>query len=136
MKVFIAVLLNKLITFTCKLFRFNGEQFPGNFIYNHIDKNILEKIKHPKITIAVTGSSGKGTTCNLIKNILNDNNYSVLLNESGNNGIGGAISLILNNCTLSGKFKKDVLILECDERYLKIKLNRLQKTSFHFLEKI
>ena len=120
MKVFLAILLNKIITFTCRLFRFNGAQFPGSFVYNHIDKNILDKIKHPKITIAVTGSSGKGTTCNLIKNILNDNNYSVLLNESGNNGIGGAISLILNNCTLSGKFKKDVLILECDERYLKI----------------
>ena len=69
MKVFIAVLMNKLITFVCKLFSFNGAQFPGAFVYDHIDKNILDKIKHPKITIAVTGSSGKGTTCNLIKNI-------------------------------------------------------------------
>ena len=119
MKVFIAVLMNKLITFVCKLFSFNGAQFPGAFVYDHIDKNILDKIKHPKITIAVTGSSGKGTTCNLIKNTLIDNNYSVILNESGNNGINGAISLILNNCTLSGKFKSDVLILECDERHLK-----------------
>jgi len=118
MKVFIAVLTNKIITFICKLFRFNGAQFPGAFVYDHIDKNILDKIKHPKITIAITGSSGKGTTCNLIKNTLLDNNYSVVLNESGNNGINGAISLILNNCTLFGKFKKDVLILECDERHL------------------
>ena len=118
MKVIIAVLINKLITIVCKLFRFNGAQFPGSFVYDHIDKNILDKISHPKITIAVTGSSGKGTTCNLIKNVLIDNNYSVLLNESGNNGINGAISLILNNSTLTGKFKKDVLILECDERHL------------------
>ena len=118
MKVFIAVLTNKIITFICKLFRFNGAQFPGSFVYDHIDKNILDRIKHPKITIAVTGSSGKGTTCNLIKKVLIDNNYSVILNESGNNGINGAISLILNNSTLTGKFKKDVLILECDERHL------------------
>ncbi len=119
MRTFIAVLANKLITFICKLFRFNGAQFPGSFVYDHIDKDILDKIKHPKITIAVTGSSGKGTTCNLIKNVLKDNNYSTLLNESGNNGINGAISLILNNLTLTGKFKYDVLILECDERHLK-----------------
>ena len=118
MKVFIAVLTNKIITIICKIFRFNGAQFPGSFVYDHIDKNILDKIKHPKITIAVTGSSGKGTTCNLIKNILFNSNYSVILNESGNNGINGAISLILNNCTLSGKFKKDILLLECDERHL------------------
>lgn len=119
MKVTFAIIMNKLITFVCKLFRFNGAQFPGSFVYDHIDKHILDKIKHPKITIAVTGSSGKGTTCNLIKNTLLNNNYSVILNESGNNGINGAISLILNNCSLSGKFKKDVLILECDERHLK-----------------
>jgi hypothetical protein len=109
MKVIIAVLINKLITIVCKLFRFNGAQFPGSFVYDHIDKNILDKISHPKITIAVTGSSGKGTTCNLIKNVLIDNNYSVLLNESGNNGINGAISLNKPLDSNEDTFMEDVI---------------------------
>ena len=120
MKVFISVLTNKLITFACKLFKFNGTQYPGAFVQDHIDNHILDKIKYPNITIAVTGSAGKGSACILIKHILEDAGYSVALNETGSNGINGATSMILNNCTLTGRFKKDVLLLECDEQHLKL----------------
>ena len=119
MKKIIAILINKFITLLCKIFKFNGTQFPGSIVYDYIDKDILSKIKYPKITIAVTGSAGKGSACALIKHILLDAGYSVAINETGSNGINGSISMILNNCTLSGKFKKDVLLLECDERHLK-----------------
>lgn len=126
MKVFFAILINKLITFTCKLFKFNGTQFPGAFIQDYIDKNILDKIKYPKITIAVTGSAGKGSACSLIKHILIDAGYSVSLNDNGSNGINGATTMILNNCSLKGKFKSDVLLLECDERHLKLIWNKVK----------
>lgn len=119
MKKFIAILLNKFITLICKLFKFNGTQFPGSIVYDYIDKDILSKIKYPKITIAVTGSAGKGSACQIIKKILEDQGLSVAINETGSNGINGSISMILNHCTLSGKFKNDVLLLECDERHLK-----------------
>ena len=120
MRRFICILANKLITFACKLFKKNGTQYPGSFVYDYLDKHILDKIKYPKYTIAVTGSSGKGSACILIKHILEDAGYSVALNETGSNGINGSISMILNNCTLTGRFKKDVLLLECDERHLKL----------------
>ena len=55
-----------------------------------------------------------------IKHILEDSGYSVALNESGSNGIIGSTTMILNNCSLKGKFKKDCLLLECDERHLKL----------------
>jgi len=120
MRRFFAILINNFITYICKLFRFNGSQFPGSVVYDYIDKDILSKIKYPNITIAVTGSAGKGSACKLIKEIFEDNGYSVALNENGSNGINGSISMILNNTTLFGKFKKDVLLLECDERHLKL----------------
>ena len=119
MKRFIAIFTNKFITLICKLFRFNGTQFPGSIVYDYIDKDILSKIKYPKITIAVTGSAGKGSACQIIKQIFEDQGLSVAINETGSNGINGSISIILNNSTLGGKFKSDVLLLECDERHLK-----------------
>ena len=119
MKKFIAIFINKFITKICKIFKYNGSQFPGSIVYDYIDKDILSKIEYPKITIAVTGSAGKGSACQIIKQIFEDAGYSVAINETGSNGINGSITMILNNSTLSGKFKSDVLLLECDERHLK-----------------
>jgi UDP-N-acetylmuramyl pentapeptide synthase len=121
MKIGFYINLNKLITKGCKLFKKNGAQLPGYFVYDVFkQKDILEHIKYPKIVIAVTGSSGKGTTCTLIKHILEDANLSVSYNDSGNNGVLGVTTHILNNCDAQGNFKKDALILECDERHLKL----------------
>lgn len=119
MKMFLAILANKLITKILKLFRRNGTQLPGRIALDYICNDILTRIKYPKIVIAVSGSSGKGTTCGLIKHVLEDNGYTVALNETGSNCIVGATTVILNNCNLKGEFQKDVLLLECDEQYLK-----------------
>lgn len=128
MKVFLAVLINKFITFGCKLFGRNGSQLPGSYVLKFFGDDIISEIKFPKIVIAITGSSGKGTTCSLIKHILIDAGYSVALNESGSNGIIGATTLIFNNTKLNGEFKKDVLLLECDERHLKLIFHKKKPT--------
>ena len=128
MKVFLAVLINKFITIGCKLFGRNGSQLPGSYVLKFFGDDIISEIKFPKTVIAVTGSSGKGTTCSLIKHILVDAGYSVALNESGSNGIIGATTLIFNNTKLNGEFKKDVLLLECDERHLKLIFHKKKPT--------
>lgn len=119
MKIFLATLLNKFITFGCKLFRRNGTQLPGWFVLKYFGDDIINYVNLPDKVVVVTGSSGKGTTCSLIKHILEDAGYSVALNSNGSNGLIGATTLIFNNLSLSGKFKKDVLLLECDERWIK-----------------
>ena len=128
MKVFLAVLINKFITFGCKLFGRNGSQLPGSYVLKFFGDDIISEVNFPKTVIAVTGSSGKGTTCSLIKHILIDAGYSVALNESGSNGIIGATTLIFNNTKLNGNFKKDVLLLECDERHLKLIFHKKKPT--------
>lgn len=128
MRTIIAIFACKLITKLCKLFKRNGSVYPGGIVFDFIDKNILDKIKYPPLVIAVTGSSGKGSTTEVIAHILKDNQYDVCYNSNGSNGILAAMTLILNNCNYKGEFKHEVLLLECDERHLKLIFNK-QKMS-------
>lgn len=103
------------------MFGKNGSVYPGYIVYDIFrQKDVLEKVKYPKIVIAVTGSSGKGSTTDLINHILVENGYDVCYNNSGSNGVLAATTLILNNCDSKGNFLHDILLLECDERHLKL----------------
>ena len=115
------IIINKFVTWVCKLFKKNGSVFPGCVVYDYLhQKKILEKVKYPKYVIAVTGSSGKGSTTELINHILTDAGYDVCYNKNGSNGVLAATTLILNNCNIKGEFQHEVLLLECDERHLKL----------------
>lgn len=121
MKTGLMILINRFITFICKLFHKNGSVYPGYIIYDVLrQKKVLEHIKYPKYVIAVTGSSGKGSTTGIINHILTQNGFDVCYNQNGSNGVLAAVTLILNNCKVNGEFKHDVLLLECDERHLKL----------------
>ncbi|MGN0966815.1 MAG: MurT ligase domain-containing protein [Candidatus Coprovivens sp.] len=121
MKLSILIMINKLVTWVCKLFRRNGSVYPGFIIYDVLrQKKVLESVKYPKYVIAITGSSGKGSTTQVLYNILTKCGYDVCYNKNGSNGVLAATTLILNNCNIKGEFKHDVLLLECDERHLKL----------------
>ena len=119
MKLTLIIMLNKSITFICKLFKFEGSVFPASIV-RKFDKNILEKIKYPKYVVGVTGSSGKGSTTSMIAHILEVNGYKVVWNKSGSNVVNGTTTLILNNTKVfSHKMNCDFLLLEMDESYIK-----------------
>ena len=119
MKLTLLIMLNKTITFICKLFKFEGSVFPASIV-RKFDKNILEKIKYPKYVVGVTGSSGKGSTTSMIAHILEVNGYKVVWNKSGSNVVNGTTTLILNNTKVfSHKMDCDFLLLEMDESYIK-----------------
>lgn len=121
MKLSILIMINKFVTWVCKLFKRNGSVYPGFIIYDVLrQKKVLELVKYPKYVIAITGSSGKGSTTQVLYNILSNNGFDVCYNKNGSNGVLAATTLILNNCNLKGEFKHDVLLLECDERHLKL----------------
>ena len=73
----------------------------------------------PNKVIIVTGSSGKGSTTRIIANGFKDLGFSVAYNKEGGNMLYGVITTLLKNCTLGGKVKPEVLVLEMDERSVK-----------------
>ena len=111
------ILINKFIYFIGKLLK-KGSSLPGK-IALRLDKNILSKIKLPKNIIMVTGSNGKTSTTEMIYSVLKENGFNVGCNKEGSNQIEGVTTMILNSCNLFGKVKKDVLVIESDERYLR-----------------
>lgn len=113
----ISILIGKLIIIIGK-FAHKGSSLPGKIALK-LDKNLLSKFKFPKTSIIVTGSSGKGSTAKLIYSVLNENGYSVCFNHEGANLKHGVITACLKNCNIFGQIKKDILLLEVDERYTK-----------------
>ena len=123
----IQIELNKLITYVCKKFGKNATVFPGTITYN-MRQSILTKIKYPKYVIGVTGSSGKGTTTDLIATTLKKAGLNVVYNDSGSNGIRAITTTILNNCNYKGEMQCDVLLLEIDERHLHLAFSKNKLT--------
>ena len=125
MKIF-TILVAKIIILIGKILN-RGSVLPGN-IALRIDKNILSKLEMPKIVIAVTGSSGKGSTTSLIANSLRDLNYKVTHNISGSNLNTGILTTILEDTTITGKVKTDAVVVECDERFAKFVFPAIKPT--------
>jgi len=96
-----------------------GSAKPGE-IGLKIYRDVLKDIKLPERIIAVTGTTGKTSTTMMLNRILSDANISIAHNLKGSNLLEGITTTILVNSTLTGKFKKDILLLEVDERYAKL----------------
>ncbi len=117
MRKFLAIIICKLTKKICKYFG-RGSSFPGQLALK-ICPDILSRIDLPENIIAVTGSNGKTSTVEMIHGIIENAGMSVAYNYEGSNQIEGVTTLILSNCSNSGRFEKDVLLIEADERYAK-----------------
>ncbi len=115
MRSLLAIIVCKLLRFVGKLVG-KGSSLPGKYALK-LCPDVLRRVQLPPYIIAVTGSNGKTSTVEMIAAILRQSGKTVIYNEEGSNQIEGVTTLILNNCSLSGKMRGDVLLLESDERY-------------------
>ncbi|MBQ8001756.1 MAG: DUF1727 domain-containing protein [Ruminococcus sp.] len=114
-KVFFAVAFCKCVRFLAKLLG-RGSSLPGQLTLK-LFPDILKYIKMPSKVIAVTGSNGKTSTLEMIAHVLKVAGLRVAYNKEGSNQIEGVTTFLLSDCTLSGKIKSDIVIMESDERF-------------------
>ena len=117
MRKYLAIILCKIAKKLCKLLG-RGSSFPGQVALK-VCPDILSRLSLPDKIIAVTGSNGKTSSVEMIHAVIEKAGMSVAYNFEGSNQIEGVTTLIIDNCSLSGKYQKDVLLIEADERYTK-----------------
>ena len=115
LRFYVAMLAAKLSMLALKLLGRNASYLPGK-IALAIDKHFLGGLTQPKTVIAVTGTNGKTTVSNLLNSVLTQLGYSVTNNSLGSNVQAGIATALIEDSTFSGKPKKDMAVLEVDER--------------------
>ena len=128
MRMTLAILLCKALRFAGKLVG-KGSSLPGQFALK-LCPDVLRRVKLPSYVIAVTGSNGKTSTVEMIASVLRAAGKDVVYNAEGSNQIEGVTTLILTHCTLGGRMKGDVLLLESDERYARYSFRWFHPTHF------
>ena len=128
MRIILAILITKISHFLLALIG-KGSSKPGELALM-IYPEILKEIRYPKRIVAVTGTTGKTSTTMMLNKIINESGMTVGHNLKGSNLIQGIATTILNNSDIFGNFKRDILLLEVDERYAKLVFDYFSPTDF------
>ena len=75
----------------------------------------FKNINYDKVFF-ISGTNGKSTTTNLLYHTLTHNGKKVAANVEGANMMGGVATTLIKNSSLFGRFNKEYLVLEIDER--------------------
>ncbi|MBQ0017772.1 MAG: DUF1727 domain-containing protein [Clostridiales bacterium] len=103
-----------------------GTALPGTIALK-IDPKFVSHIKNldPEKTVFVTGTNGKSTTTRLINHVIKESGMKVVSNLAGANLLDGVSVALGKDCTMFGKLKSDVILLEVDERFLEYIIEQL-----------
>jgi len=120
MRFTIALTAGKICSALCKaFFPKRGSNLPGAVALK-LDPLFLRHIRgvDPAKTVYITGTNGKSTATNMIAHAFETAGFSVCSNLEGANMKPGAAAAILRRTTMGGRFAKEYLVLEVDERSL------------------
>lgn len=112
---YITLWIAKFSSFALKILRRNATYFPGK-IALLLCPNFLGMLEKPKTIVGVTGTNGKTTVCNMINDTLEQNKFDFINNKYGSNIDGGIATTLIQGVNFMGKAKKELAILEIDER--------------------
>ncbi|HIT34391.1 MAG TPA: DUF1727 domain-containing protein [Candidatus Faecousia intestinigallinarum] len=78
--------------------------------------DFLERVRKPKLVVAVTGTNGKTTISNLVSDVLALDGKTVAYNNWGANCKAGNARLFLDAVDIFNRPTKDAAVVEADER--------------------
>ena len=118
MRFIITLWIAKLTAFAVNLLdKKRGSNYSGKIAVK-LMPNFIAKFKsidYNKVYF-ISGTNGKSTTTNLLAHTLISAGKRVACNTEGANMMGGVATTLIKNATLSGRFNKEFLVLEIDER--------------------
>lgn len=106
-----ALIAAKLSIVALKITRHNGTNFPG-VVALKICPQFIKYIGKPKKVIAVSGTNGKTTTCNMILDAFNMEGRKVVNNRMGSNINSGIATSLIQNASITGRCKEELGILK------------------------
>ena len=114
LRYFCALIIAKLSIIALKMTGHKGTNFPG-IVAIKICPNFLKYIKLPNKIIGVTGTNGKTTCSNLLRDSLAVLGESVLNNSAGSNTITGITASLITSVNVFGKQRYGTAVFEIDE---------------------
>ena len=114
LRAFLAIALCKLLRLLSRVLHRGGTAMPGEYALK-VCPNLLAILAKDVTSVAVTGTNGKTTSSRMIEEALAEQGESYFANRSGANLITGITTEFVMNCTLGGKMKKHLAVIECDE---------------------
>lgn len=120
MKFLLTLWLSKLVAFAVNIIdKTRGSNYSGMIATKLMPDFVahFKGIDYNKV-IFITGTNGKSTTTNLVGHTLTYAGKTIASNIEGANMMGGVATTLIKNSTMGGKFNKEYLVLEIDERSL------------------
>lgn len=118
MRLFLAILLCKLSRAALRILGRGGTALPGSLALK-LCPDIVARLSRGVLTVMVTGTNGKTTTCRMIEQMLLDAKIDCMANRSGSNLERGIAADLCANASLTGRPKKRTAVIECDEAAFK-----------------
>lgn len=112
---YIALWAAKLSQFLLRLLGRKGTYFAGKLAIK-LCPDFIARIGRPKTLIGVTGTNGKTTVSNMLNDVFASWGIELMNNRYGSNVNAGVASALIESAGFSGKCKKDIGVLEIDER--------------------
>ena len=110
----LAILAGRCVKLAAKILRRGGTAKPGEIALK-LCPDLPARLAKDIRLIVVTGTNGKTTTCRIVEQGLQDAGIDCTANRSGANLMSGLTTMLMENCSLSGKPRKNVAVFECDE---------------------
>ena len=114
-KFYIALWAAKLSVIALRVTGHRGTNFPGRVVLK-ICPDFLRIAGGPEKILAVTGTNGKTTVCNLLISMLKADGKRILDNNQGSNTMTGLCTAFIRDMDIAGRYRSHMAVLEIDER--------------------